>query len=325
MIDSHTGFLTDERLKTFQIPPVSILDVLNCFPNREETPTTNEFRQQFRLWTENQEKHWWSELFHHLSQAMTSEIFDLMLQKPIFLLNHNHSRQFLSPNDDRRLLIVISDDPSFQMWKRQFTLLQYSSESEKNALLKSHRVQRLKEKNMIKIIRDDHLQLAVSSLHANVDPKLIEEIWKDLLYLKSRTAKLDKSTPLLVPVHGTPNLSIIQNAVLPTIFGVNIHLFMHSTTSPIIDLSYYKSHSCQLIDTFQWEYFLLQMNCQRPSICLPSKSSKTRLPHLPSFAMFIDEECARLGQLILRAHGEHTKVHLQQFRHYCSFGGWTTN
>lgn len=313
VIDSDAGFLTPERLKSLQILPVSITDILNCFPNREEISTANTFRQDFRSWAEKNGKDWWSQFFYQLSQAMTSEVFNLMLQKPIFLFNHNNQRQYLPTGNDQRRLLFLSDDLSFRSWKRQITLLEYKSESEKTALLKFNKIQRLTESVLIKIIRDDHLQFAAASLDINADFNLIEEIWKDLLYLKSRVDKLDKTSPFLVPIQGTSKLSVIQNAILPTILGADIRSWMYPTTSPIIQLPYYDTNRRQLIDIFQWEYFLLEMNCQRPSIHIPADSSLDKLPLLPSFSMFANQECARLGQAILRGHTESTKEYLRQF------------
>jgi hypothetical protein len=313
VIDSDAGFLTAERLKSFQIRSVSVMDVLNCFPNREETTSTNEFRQQFRLWTQKQNEQWWSHLFHHITQAMTSEMSNMMLQKPIFLLKNDYQRQYLPANDNNPLLLFISDDRSFRMWKRQLRFLQYSSELEKTALLKSNHVQLLTEERMIEIIHHDHLQLAVSSLITNTDAEIIEEVWKDLFYLKSHPDKLNKATPFLVPVSGTPNFTAIQQAIIPTIFGIDIRSFMYPTTLPVIRLPYYSAHHHQLIDILQWEHFLLEMNCQRPSIYFPLNYSITKLPLLPSFTMFTGEKCARLGILILSAQTENTKNCLRQF------------
>ncbi len=313
VIESDDGFLTAERLKSFQIQSVSIQDVLNCFPKREETTSTNEFRQQFREWTKNQDEQWWSHLFHHMNQTMTSEISNIMIRKPIFLLKNDHQREYLPTTDNTPLLLFISDDPSFRMWKRQLTLLQYSSESERAALLKSNHVQLLTEERMIEIILHDHLQIAVSFPVTNTDVKLIKEVWKDLFYLKSHLDKLNKSSPFLIPVSGTPNLAPIQNAILPTIFGVNIRSFMHPTTLPIIYFPYHNTHRRQLIEILQWEHFLLEMNCQRPSIYLPLDYSITKLPLLPPFTMFTDEKCARLGELILVAQTENTKDCFRQF------------
>ena len=314
VIDSQSGFLTPERMKSLQIPPVSIADILNCFPNRNETSTTTDhFREEFRLWAEEKDKNWWSQLFHQISRTMTPEVFDLMSQKPIFLLNNNHQRQYLPSSDEKLPLLFVSDDLSFQSWKRQITLLHYSSESEKTALLKSNKVQRLTEEALLKIIRDDHLQLAVTYLHTKAACNLVEEIWKDLLYLRSRVDKLDKTSPLLIPVRGTTNLSLIQSAILPTILGADIRSCMHSTTSPIIDLPYYDTDHRQLIDILRWEHFLLEMNCQRPSIYIPTDSSLTSLPLLPSFTMFTGQESTRLAQSILNAHSINIKECLRQF------------
>lgn len=313
VIDSDASFLTAERLKSFKIQPVSIMDVLNCFPNRNETVETNESRQQFGLWSQNQDEQWWSQLFHHIIQSMTSEISRIMLEKPIFLLKNVQQRQYLPISDGISLHLFISDDPSIRMWKRQLTLLQYSSESEKTALLKSNNIQLLTEERMIEIIRHDHLQLAVSSVGTNTDIKIIEEVWKDLIYLRSHVDKLDKSTPFLVPVSGTSSLAIIQKAVVPTILGVDIRLFLDSTTFPTICFPYQNVRSHQLIDILEWERFVLEMNCRRPQICLPSNYDITKLPPLPSFSMLIDEKCARLGTMILSAHTEKTKDCFRQF------------
>jgi hypothetical protein len=167
---------------------------------------------------------------------------------------------------------------------------------------------------MIEIIRQDHLQLSVSSLVTNTDVKLIEEVWNDLFYLKSRLDKLNKSTAhFLVPVNETTTFDLIQNAILPTILGIDIQPFMHRTTLPIIRLPYHNSHHYQLVDILQWEHFLLEMNCRRPSICLPLDYTITKLPLLPTFTMFIDEKYARLGELILSAQTETTKDWLRQF------------
>ena len=314
MIESDSGFLSSERLKSFHVQPVSINDILSCFPNRDDVALTNEFRQQFRIWTQNQEETWWFQLFHHMVQSMTSELADLMLQKPIFLLENNlHLRQYLPTTENASLLLFVSDDPSFVMWKRQLTLLYYSSESERTALLKSNHVQLLIPERMIETIRQDHLQLAASSFTNGTDNKLVEEIWKDLFYLKLHVDKLDKSTPFLVPVTETPNFATIQKAVLPTILGVNICSLMHPTTLPTVRLPYLNIHNLLLVDTLQWEHFLLEMNCQRPSIYLPSNYSITELPLLPSLTKFTDVNCARLGELILAYQTENTKDCLRQF------------
>ncbi|CAF3498569.1 unnamed protein product [Rotaria sordida] len=313
VIDTDNTFLTFEQIKSFKIQSVSIIDILNCFPRREET-SINEYRQQFQLWTQKQDEQWWSLLFHHLTEMMTSEISSKILQIPIFLLQNNHRRQYLPMNNNTNLLLFISDNnPQFRMWKKQLTLLQYSSKSERTALLKSNHVQLLTEERMIEIIRQNHLQVAVSSLVTIPNTELIEEIWEDLFYLKSHLDKLDKSTPFLVPVIETPNLIPIQNAILPTILGIDIQSFIHSISSSIIAFPYHNTHNCQLIDILQWEYFLLEMNCQRASIYLPRNYSITKLPLLPILTMFTDEKYARLGELILSHQRENTKDCLRQF------------
>ncbi|CAF1231547.1 unnamed protein product [Rotaria sp. Silwood1] len=317
VIDSNTSFLTFEHLKSFQIQSVSIIDVLNCFPNREETTTTtNDFRQQFRLWTQNQDEQWWSQLFHHLTEMMTPEISQIFLQKPIFLLqnhHHNHHRQYLPINDTTDKLLFISDNPQFRMWKTQLTLLRYSSKSESIALIKSKHVQLLTEERMIEIIYQNHLQLAVSPLVSNPNVQLIEEIWQDLFYLKSHLDKLNKSTLFLVPVTGTSNLIPIQNAILPSILGVDIRQYIDPINSSIICFPYCNTHYDQLFDILQWEYFLLEMNCQRPSIHLPLNYSIINLPLLPTLTKFTDEKCVQLGEFIFSYQTENTKECLRQF------------
>ncbi|CAF5147630.1 unnamed protein product, partial [Rotaria sp. Silwood1] len=317
VIDSNTSFLTFEHLKSFQIQSVSIIDVLNCFPNREETTTTtNDFRQQFRLWTQNQDEQWWSQLFHHLTEMMTPEISQIFLQKPIFLLqnhHHYHHRQYLPINDTTDKLLFISDNPQFRMWKTQLTLLRYSSKSESIALIKSKHVQLLTEERMIEIIYQNHLQLAVSPLVSNPNVQLIEEIWQDLFYLKSHLDKLNKSTLFLVPVTGTSNLIPIQNAILPSILGVDIRQYIDPINSSIICFPYCNTHYDQLFDILQWEYFLLEMNCQRPSIHLPLNYSIINLPLLPTLTKFTDEKCVQLGEFIFSYQRENTKECFRQF------------
>ncbi|CAF5126797.1 unnamed protein product [Rotaria sp. Silwood1] len=199
------------------------------------------------------------------------------------------------------------------MWKKQLTLLRYSSKSERTALLKSNHVQLLTEERMIEIIRQNHLQLAISSLVNISIVQLIEEIWEDLFYLKCHLNKLDKSTPFLVPVFGTSTLIPIQNAILPTILGIDIRSFIHPTNSSIIAFPYHHVHHSQLFNILQWEHFLLEMNCQRASIYLPINYSIIKLPFLPTLTMFTDEKCVQLAELILSYQKENTKDCLRQF------------
>ncbi|CAF3386954.1 unnamed protein product [Rotaria sp. Silwood1] len=312
VIDTDHTFLTSEQLKSFQIQTVSIIDILNCFPHRQET-LENKYRQQFELWTQRQDEQWWSLLFHHLAQMMTSEISHKILKAPIFLLQNDPQRQYLPISDNTHLLLFISDNPQFRMWKKQLTLLRYSSKSERTALLKSNHVQLLTEERMIEIIRQNHLQLAISSLVNISIVQLIEEIWEDLFYLKCHLNKLDKSTPFLVPVFGTSTLIPIQNAILPTILGIDIRSFIHPTNSSIIAFPYHHVHHSQLFNILQWEHFLLEMNCQRASIYLPINYSIIKLPFLPTLTMFTDEKCVQLAELILSYQKENTKDCLRQF------------
>ncbi|CAF2097599.1 unnamed protein product [Rotaria magnacalcarata] len=309
VVDPDNSFFTLERLKSFQIQSVTIIDILNCFPRRDETPV-NEFRQQFRLWTQKQDEQWWCQLFYHLTQIKPSEIANNILEISIFLLENDHQRQYLT---NKNLLLFISDHPQLRMWKRQLTLLHYSSKSERTALLASSHVQLLTEERMIEIIRQHHIELTVSSAVNTSDIKLIEEIWEDLFYLKVHVEKLDKSIPFLVPVLGTSSLTSIQNAVLPSLFGIDIRSFMHPTSSSIIMFPYHNTSHYHLFDILQWEYFLLEMGCQRASIYLPVAQSITELPLLPLLAMFSDEKYARLGELILSYQNQNTKDCLSQF------------
>ena len=237
-----------------------------------------------------------------------------MLRKPLFILSHDErSRQYLSTTDGTNSLLFIHDDPLFRVWKRQLTLLRYKSPSERTALLKSNQVQLLTDERMIEIIRQDHLQLVLSSISLAADTKLIDEIWQDLLYLRSRLDKLDRSTPFLVPTGETSTLTPIQDATLGSLFGVDIRSLLPPPTPSVIRLPYHGRVQNQLIDNLQWEHFLLEMQCQRPCIKLPTKSSIADLPMLPSFTTFTDGRCAHLAESILLAQGESTRDCLQNF------------
>ena len=306
VINSDAGFLTAEWLESFEIRSVSIEDVLDCFPN--ETTLANESRQKFRRWTEKKDEQWWSHFFYHIAQSMTPKLFIKMLQKPIFLLKKDQPRQY-SPTRN----LLISDDPSFQIWKRQLTLLQYASELEKTALLNSNHVQILKEELMIETIRLHHLELANSPSIINADNDLIEEIWKDLLYLKSHLDKVSRSTPFLIPITETSSLALLQTVILPTIFGVDIRPYLRPGTSSTIYFPYVGEYGQSLIANLQWEHFFLEMGCQRPLLNLPSDGDVTDSQRLPLFAIFANEEYVRLGQLILSAHSDDTKHDLRRF------------
>ncbi|CAF4251448.1 unnamed protein product [Rotaria sp. Silwood2] len=312
VIDSDTSSLTLEHLKSFHIQKVSIIDILNCFPDREET--MNSDRQQFRLWTQKQDENWWSLLFQRLTETMTLESAQKILLKPIFLLQNHHYREYLPINDSSRSqLLFISDNPEFQMWKKQITLLKYSSKSEYATLLNSKHVQLLTNERIIEIIRQHHLQLASSSLVLNSNMELIEEVWQDLFYLKSHLNKLNKSTPFLIPITDTMKLIPIQNAILPSILGLDIRSFINTRSSSIIYFPYCNIPYLPLYDLLQWEHFLLQMNCQRPSIRLSPNYSVTNLPVLPGLTMFTDEGFVGLAESILSYQTEDTKECLRQF------------
>ncbi|CAF1046756.1 unnamed protein product [Rotaria sp. Silwood1] len=311
VIDSSDGFLTQKRLKSFQIQSVSIKDVLECFPNCDDP--TNEFRHEFRLWTQKQDERWWTQFFHHLLRAMTPEISATMLLKPIFIFQYGSKRQYLPRMNDTSLLLFINDDLSIRMWKRQITLLRCTSQHERNALLNSNKAQLLTEKRLIEIILHHHLQLARSLKIISVDTELINELWQDLFYLRSRLDRFDKSTPLLVPINGTLSITLIQNTILPTLFGVDIRSFIPRATSPFIHHPYYDTHESQLINHLQWEYFFLEMNCHRPSIQLAKDYTVDQLPLLPSFTMLTDEKWTRLSESILLAQTQTTQACLHQF------------
>ena len=317
VIKPDADFLTAERLKSFQIQSVSVIDVLNCFPDRDDTESKNKYRHEFLHWTSKQNETWWAQLFNLMTETMATELANTMLQKPIFLLKNNQPqrRQYLPDKiDGKSLLLFLSDDLLLVMWKRQLTLVYYASDSEKTALLKSNHIQHLTVERFIDIIRLDHLQLSTSLPNSNVNIQLTEEIWKDLSYLKSHIDKLDKSTPFLVPTDKKPKLTIIQNAILPTILGVDIREFMYPTElSSIIGLPYPNVNLNQLENKLQWEHFLLEMNCQRSSIHLADNCKIIELPFLPLLTTFPDVQCAQLAQQIFTAQNQNTKDCLRQF------------
>jgi hypothetical protein len=307
VIDSNDEFFTADRLKSLQIQTLSITDVLECFPNRDDQ--TNEFQQ----WAQKLDERWWSQFFHHLSGGMTSNMSKLILKKPIFILQDNDQRCHLPTITENSSLLYINDDPSIRIWKQRLTLLRYASLAEKATLLHSKQVQLLTEKSLIDIIQNNHLQLSVSSMVTSVDKNLLEEIWKDLSYLQSRIDKLDDSKPLLVPIQGSSRLTLIQNTTLPTIFGLDIRPYIVSTPVTFVQFPYYNVDSNPLINHLQWEYFLLKMHCKPPSINLPHNYTIARLPFLPLFTMFIHEKSASLGEFILSVQPENTQEALQQF------------
>ncbi|CAF0735333.1 unnamed protein product [Adineta steineri] len=307
VIDSNDKFFTADRLRSFQIQTLSITDILKCFPSRDEQ--INEFQQ----WVQKKDKQWWSQFFHYLSEAMTPDIAELMLEKPIFLLQNNDERQYLPINNKTSLLLYINDDPSIRIWKQRLIVLQYSSSTERTALLQSNHVNILTEKDLIDIIQKSHLELVVSSMMLTVGENLLEEIWKDLFYLQSRIEKLDNSKPLLIPIQGSSCLTVIQNTTLPTIFGLDIRPYVHSTPVTFVHIPYYNVDSNRLINHLQWESFLLKMHCKPPLINLPQDYTIARLPYLPLFTMFTDEKHAHLGEFILSVQSENTRQALQQF------------
>ncbi|CAF1091118.1 unnamed protein product [Rotaria magnacalcarata] len=307
VMDPKDKFFTADRLNSLQIEKVSIVDVLECFPNRDDQ--SNEFQQ----WAHNQDERWWSHFFGHLSDKMTPDIAKLMLKKPVFIFQDNSQRQYLPIINENSLLLYMNDDPQIPVWKQRLTVLRYTSKEEKNAFCRSKEIQVLTEKLMIEIIQNNHLDLSASSLMmTSVDSKLLEEIWKDLSYLQSHIDKLDHSKPILVPIQES-SLALIQNTTLPTIFSKDIRRFVDSTLTNFICLPYYNSHSNSLLNHLQWEYFLLKMHCKTPTINLSRSYRIDQLPILPLFTMFTDENYARLGEFILSEQSENTRQTLQQF------------
>ncbi|CAF3878418.1 unnamed protein product [Rotaria sp. Silwood1] len=307
VIDSNDEFFTTDRLKSLHIQTVSIKDVLKCFPNRHEP--TNDFLR----WTQKQDQQWWSHFFHHLSEEMTSEVSDLILQKPIFFLQDHHQRQYLPKMSENSSLLYINDDRLVRIWKRRLTILQYASTTERTALIRSGHVKSLTEQELIDIIQIDHLQLSIQSMRTPVDDDVLEEIWKDLSYLQSRIDKLDRAKPLLVPIQGSSRFTLIQNTTLPTFFGRDMRFFMDSTVVMFVHFPYYEVDPNSLVNNLQWEYFLLKMQCKPPSINLPQHYTTARLPCLPSFTMFTDENIARFGEFILSVQQDNTQQALRQF------------
>lgn len=296
--------LTNERLKTSCIKPVSIMDVLNCFPDRGDK--SEKSRQEFQHWIQEKNKEWWNKLFQYIDQSMNDKLADLLLEKPIFLLQTNEQRQYLPNNYKTSLSLFITDDPSLHMWKQQLILLRYTSESERNALLNSTCVQLLTEEQLIEIIRLDHLQIANSSRHTKTNKKQIEQIWQDLIYLRSKINLVNKLDPFLVPVENSSSLAIIQNVTMPTILGVDMHSILHPSNPLVIRFPYY---STTTDDTLEWEDFFLQMNCKKPVISLPDKYDINQMPILRSFTMYKDP---KLAEDIFTRHEINTQNCLRQ-------------
>ena len=306
---TDNGLFTEERLKTFEVEPVSIIDVVNCFPNRDNR--TNQLaRQQFQLRAQQQNEEWWEKLFRYVAESMTDKLANLLVEKAIFLYQSSDKRRYLPVNTGTsRFLLFTTDDSSLHMWKEQLILLQYASQSERNALLKSYRVQLLTEERLIKIILFDHLQIATcSSAHRSSEIEL-EEIWQDLVYLQSHIDKVNKSDRFLVPVKDSSlYFAAIQDVTLPTILGVNIEDVLTLSNSPVIQFPYYRKRVDD--DTLEWEHFFLQMNCQKPVISLPNAYKITQLPLLRPFNLFTN---AKLAEEIFSTQLVNTQECLRQF------------
>jgi hypothetical protein len=126
MIYKEDGIFTDERLETFQVKQLSVVDVLNYFPNQENQ--SNESRQQFWRWAQEQNVDWWIKFYQHIDQSMTDELGSLLLKKPIFLLQTDSYRQYLPAHTATCRGRYVSNDLSLDMWKRQLILLRYTSQ-----------------------------------------------------------------------------------------------------------------------------------------------------------------------------------------------------
>lgn len=305
IICKEDGIFTDERLKTLQITPLSIVDILNCLPNQEDE--SNESRQHFWHWTQENSEDWWSTLYQHIDQSMTDELGSLLLKKPIFLLQTEPYRQYLSAHTATSRGRYISDNLSLHMWKRQLILLQYTSQWERSALLKSKQVQLLTDERLIHIIRCDHLQMSLSPITDDTMEIQIEEIWQDLVYLKSKIDIVNKFDPFLVPVGGSSRLVPIQDATLPTILGANIQDVLHTSNTHIICFPYDPS---SVHDNLEWERFFLCMNCRKPMIHLPDDCKLGHLPILRSFVMYTN---TKLAEDIFSRQSADTQDYLRRF------------
>ncbi|CAF4563700.1 unnamed protein product, partial [Didymodactylos carnosus] len=144
-----------ESLKKYDIATVSVIDILNCFPDNYDA--TNIFRNEFKNWSQKQEKEWWILLFQQISVAIETDkmisqsLMEVMRKKPLFLLRLvdklNH-RQYLPSN----LQLFITDNNDLQnMWKTQLLILSYQSEFERKILLDLNIVQLLTNNYIIKI------------------------------------------------------------------------------------------------------------------------------------------------------------------------------
>lgn len=303
----NEGFCSEERLRGSHIEQVSVIDILSCFPSANETSTV-EKRKQFQLEARKQNHKWWQKLFHELDKCMTDEVAKEMCRKPIFLLHSSDERQYLPSATDPPSLIFISDDSLPRMWKRQLILLKYASDVEQSALVKSKHAQTLTKERFIQMILHDHLQLARSPPTIQLNQTLVEEIWQDLVYLRSNRDQLQETIGFLVPVKGRSCFLNIQRATLPTILGVPLEKFLVEGDLHVIDYPYYETNSED--DVLKWEMFFLQMGCQKPMIHLPEGYKISELPLLRSFSMFPD---VKLAEKIFSSHLIETQ------RNFCKF------
>lgn len=305
IVGQGNGILTDEQLKILQVQPVSIVDVLNCFSNRDDQ--SNEFRREFLRWAQTQDADWWNVVYRHIDQSMSDELGILLLRKPIFLLQIDSCRQYLPIDRAPSAIFCVSDDLSLNMWKRQLILLRYTSKCERRALLKSKQVFRLVDADLIHIIRCDHLQILCSLKTSNATPIQIEEVWQDLAYLKTKIDVVNKSDTFLVPISNSPLLAPIQNATLPIILGANVQEFLSTSHRHVIRFPY-SSHS--LYDHLEWENFFLQMNCQKPMLYWSDQRTMDRFPILYSLEKI---NSGQLAEEIFTQQSFHTQQCLREF------------
>ena len=308
VIDSNDGFFTKARLSSYNILMVSINDIVEHFPEQDTEA------DHLHCWLNGKSQHWWSQFFSHLDKGMTNEISELILKKPIFLMENASNRGYLPRTGDGPMLLFINADPSVQIWRSQLIILNYQSQSERSALLSSNQVQLLDEERLIEIIRQDHLKLAQKSPTIDADPELMKQIWSDLLYLRSRISKWNNSMPLLVPIIGpSPNIALITYAFLPTIFGINIQNFTKDPISHFVQWPDELNDGNRLENHLTWEYFLLLMGCKTPAICLKDGEPVRNLPLLPAFSMYADEKWIKMAEFIFSKQLSITQDCLGQF------------
>lgn len=259
------------------------MDILDCFPNQQTMK--HESRDNFNQWASKQDDVWWNRIYQHIYQRMSIELFNLLFQKPVFLFGRNTDRQYLPSLNHTCARIYLSDKFAEFMWKRQIILLRTTSVYERDALLESSRVQLLTDELLIEIIHYDHMQILGSSRTSKEISVSIEEIWGDLIFLKSKMHLIHCTDHFLVPVNGSNSFSPIQDVTLPTILGCNIQNLIHSSDTPTIRLPYpfnTRDHS------LEWENFFLLMNCKKPELYDHTSYAPSELPIIPPLAEYTD-------------------------------------